>query len=346
MPSLGKDLAAIRKKKGLSIADVQQITKVPQHTLRSIEDDSIFTQIDQNTTYIRSYVRSYAKAVGVSEDDIVRALNQVEAGNYDGSLGITTQVPEETPDQEAENTDKGDSTERDDMVHDHSPEFQEKKSPKKTSPVPKASSSSTSSTLSSIDWVDVGLKANPAQRRSRVWSGLLIIVLIVAILAAIFLLYNYYNSNSSNEPPARERSTAIQPETPSDSLRESLITSENEPATADTMPVEQGTLGDTLAISIYAANGKLEPIRIYTDILGKQNPYWVPQGDTIRFNFVNTVRIRAVNQYNRLQLLFNGHVIQNYYQQYYNAETGMVELDRSVFENNPQWRTPAADTNS
>lgn len=345
MPSLGKDLAAIRNKKGLSIEDVQQTTKVPQHILRSIEDDSIFTQIDQNTTYIRSYVRSYAKAVGVSEDDIVRALNQVESGNYNGSLGITTEVPEKTPDEEAKDTDEGTTADRDDMVHDHSPEFQEKKNKKKTFPSSKTGISSTSSTLSSVDWVDVGRKANPAQKRSRVWSGLLIIVLIVAILAAIFLLYNYYNSDPSGEPPSRENSAAIQPETPSDSLRELLVTSENTPATADTTPVKQGTLSDTLAISVYAANGKLEPVRIYTDILGKQNPYWVPQGDTIRFNFVNTVRVRAVNQYNRLQLLFNGHVIQNYYQQYYNAETSMVELDRSVFENNPQWRTPAGDTN-
>lgn len=339
MPSLGKDLATVRNKKGLSLEDVQKITKVPPAILRSIEDDSIFAQINQNTTYIRSYVRSYAKAVGIKESEIVQALNKVEAGNYDGSLAKTSSI-DKSPESEQRSAD---TPQKSDMIHDHSPEFSSQKKEKAPPSSKKTGRKKEHPTaaLSSADWVDVGLKANKVQSKSRVWSGLLIIILIVAALAAIFLVYNYYNSEPANQNSIQESGNTFEADVPSDSLRESLITEGNQPATVDTAPGEQGILGDTLSIAIYAANGKLEPVRIYTDLLGNQNPYWVTQGDTIVFNFVNTVRVRAVNQYDRMQLLFNGHLIQNYYEEYYNAESGMVELDRSIFEDDPKWRTPA-----
>lgn len=338
MASLGKDLATIRNKKGLSIDEVQQITRVPQHILHSIEDDSIFAQIHQNTTYIRSYVRSYAKAVEVEENDIVRALDEVENGTYSGSLNPLTddgsKQEADQPNAEPENTDKEQPQEQADS---------QANKPKETKPKPKKDRAYDE--VSAVDWVDVGRKAKLSQSKSKVSSGLLIIVLLAAILAAIFLLYHYYYGGSVQISSSQEEPTAIQPENPSDSLRESLIPENTKSATADTMPSSQGVLGDTLSIAIYAANGKLEPVRVYTDILGQQNPYWVPQGDTIRFNFVNTVRIRAVNQYDRLQLLFNGHIIQDYYQQYYNTESGMVELDRSLFENNPRWQNAGGAAN-
>lgn len=331
MASLGKDLSAIRDKQGLTIEELHEITRVPHHILRTIEDDSIFKDIQQNTTYIRSYVRSYAKALGVSEPVIVRALDDVENGTYDGNLG-TSDGP--APEQDAPQPPRTEKL--------------NKKEPEKKSPPPannkKAAGKDTSAeAVSAIDWVDVGRKAKMTQSKSKVSSGLLIIVLLAAILAALFLLYHYYyGKNVVSSMP--EETAAIQPENPSDSLRQSLIPQNENPALGDSSSPLQEALGDTLQIAVYAANGKLEPVRVYTDILGQQNPYWVPQGDTIRFNFVNTVRIRAVNQYDRLQLLFNGHVIQNYYQQYYNTESGMVELSRSVFENNPQWQTPADPT--
>lgn len=337
MASLGKDLAAIRSNRNLSIEEVQQITRVPQHILRSIEDDSILAEIHKNTTYTRSYVRSYAKAVGIKEQDIVRALDDVENGTYEGSLNPSATSSLDEAGQ------SNDTTKEQAQSGKKRKQSQTEKTPtkKEQGPQPDRKKSYSSGSVSAVDWVDVGRKAKPVRSKSRVWSGLLIIILLAAILAAIFLVYHYYSTGSDVVPPPQENPTAIQPQNPSDSLRESLIRKENLPATTGTTATAEGTLADTLSIAIYAANGKLEPVRVYTDILGKQNPYWVPQGDTIRFNFVNTVRIRAVNQYDRFQLLFNGHVITNFYQQYFNPESGMVELERAVFEDRPQWSTPA-----
>jgi len=351
MPSIGKDLAALRNKKGLSLDELKQSTRLPVHILQSIEDDSIFERMGSNTTYVRSYVRSYAKAVGIKEAKIVHALNRVETNSYDGSLGVSTASSSEStivddppnPDDAPQKSEADASAIKGDMRHDHSPEYHPQKSSEpEFSSQPKSRKSASKSAVSSLNWADVGRKTKPGQSKSRNIQWLLIFLLIVAILAGIYFIYNYYQSEGLPPDPVQNNSEAVQPSAPSDSLRRELIDQETEPTAVDnTSPIENGSLADTLSIEIYAANGKLEPVRIFTDILKQQNPYWIPQGDTMVFPFVNTVRIRAVNQYNRLQILFNDQPIQNYYERFYNTESGIVEIDRSLFEDDPRWRTPA-----
>ena len=109
------------------------------------------------------------------------------------------------------------------------------------------------------------------------------------------------------------------------------------------MPGQQLTvLPDTLSLVIYAAHGILEPVRVYSDVMDELNPYWIEQGEAFRFEFVNTIRIRG--QYSRMELLLNGHVIQNFAQQYYNPDTRMVELDRSIFEGDERWLSAPSDS--
>jgi len=343
MPSIGKDLAAVRNKKGLSIDELKQTTKLPVYVLQSIEDDSIFERMDSDTTYVRSYVRSYAKAVGIKDAKIVHALNRVEANHYDGSLGVSAASSGQStivddPPSPDENT-----AEKSDMRHDHSPEYRtEKRSEPEFSPSPKSKKSASKSAVSSLNWVDVGRKTKPGQSKSRNIQWLLIFLLVAATIAGIYFIYNYYQADPSPPDPVQNNNEAVQPSAPSDSLRRELIDQETEPTAVDNAsPIENGSLADTLSIEIYAADGKLEPVRIFTDILKQRNPYWIPQGDTMIFPFVNTVRVRAVNQYDRLQILFNNRPIHNYYERFYNTESGMVEIDRSLFEDDPRWRTPA-----
>lgn len=156
MPSLGNDLALIRKHRGLSLEDVRNATKIPAHILSSIEDDSLFSEMEEHKTYVRSYVRSYAKAVDIEEETIVRALDHLEEGRYRGLLRKETEgvkgplfqlddeerrsgeteeeISESTPDARGRSGEKatepeggspdeepGGKNESGDMVHDHSP---------------------------------------------------------------------------------------------------------------------------------------------------------------------------------------------------------------------------------
>ncbi|MDZ7682266.1 MAG: hypothetical protein U5J63_11290 [Fodinibius sp.] len=81
-------------------------------------------------------------------------------------------------------------------------------------------------------------------------------------------------------------------------------------------------------IVLYAAYGKLEPVRVSTDIMDNINPYWVEQGKALRFNFVNEMQIRG--QFSNIVLLLNGHVIQNFREQFYNPDTRLVEIQSII----------------
>ena len=80
--SLGKDFAVLRNNLGFTLDEVQSKIKIPKSVLESIEDNSIFEDHNFNKIYIRSFVRSYGKFLGLSEELIVQALNLFEANLY------------------------------------------------------------------------------------------------------------------------------------------------------------------------------------------------------------------------------------------------------------------------
>lgn len=335
MSSLGNDLAQIRQKRDLSIDDVKKSTRIPTHIIASIEDDSILEQLGNNTTYTRSYIRSYAKAIGIKEERIVDALNKVEKGIYDGGL------LESEADISAEDIEETDETKKTkDQSEESTPTDSQKKPPIK----PKSSSASPvkrspAPSAENLDWVRVGLRAKTSPSSSPLRTGLLILLVAIALLAGGFIIYSLYYAETEEQTNQPTGNDVEQPTTPSDSLRQALINNRGaSQPTAETGQYSQSQgLADTLSLTIVAVNGKLEPLRVYTDIMDQRNPYWVQQGDSVRFSFVNDVHIRAVNQYDRLQLIFNGHIIQNFYQEYFNEESGQVELSRAVIEDHPEW---------
>ena len=335
MSSLGNDLAQIREKRGLSIDDVKKSTRIPTHIIASIEDDSILEQLENNTTYTRSYIRSYAKAIGIKEERIVAALDKVEQGTYDG--GIIQNEPDITANSKAK------SKKKDEDNEDSKPSEPKKEPPQTSRPSRSTSSSpvkpAPGPSPENLDWVSVGLRAKTSSSSSPIRTGLLILLVAIALLAGGFIIYSLYYAETEDQTNQPSSEDIEQPTTPSDSLRQALISQRgaNQPAATTGQYTGGQGLPDTLSLTIVAANGKLEPLRVYTDIMDQRNPYWVQQGDSIRFNFVNDLHVRAVNQYDRLQLLFNGHEIQNFYEQYFNEESGQVEISRAVIEDHPEW---------
>ena len=365
MASLGRDLAHIRKEQELSLEDIYEATKIPTRILKSIEDDSILTDFENNATYIRSYVRSYAKALSIDEKQIVYALNKVEKNDYSGSL---QSLFDEQPERSIEHDEKEDKTDDqsadsdelsdEDMVHDHSPEFESDQTDSsedtpekpKSSPLPKADHPD----VKSVDWADMGRRFQPLKSvRSRTWAGIFITLLI--IIAAVSFFYFYETDSVSNEvannPTTTQQEESPDQEVSTDSLELDIVpssetndTSERQSATtADDIPNEAlSTLPDTLSVVLYAAYGRLEPVRVYTDIMDDINPYWIEQGEAIRFNFVNELNIRG--QFSRMVLLLNGHPVQNLREEFYNPDSRLLEINRSYFENDTQWLQTAPDS--
>lgn len=363
MASLGSDLAHIRKERELSLEDIYESTKIPTRILESIEDDSIFTDFENNATYIRSYVRSYAKALSIDEKQIIYALDKVEKNDYSGSLqSLFDEQPKHSFEYDEEDTgadeESADSDELQDegMVHDHTPEFQtdsseDSQETPRSSPLPKADHPD----VKSVDWADMGRKFKPLKSvQSRTWAGIFITLLIIIGTISFFYFYetDSVSSEVANNPTATiQQEESTDQEVSTDSLELDIVpssetndTSERQPATtADDIPNEAlSTLPDTLSVVLYAAYGRLEPVRVYTDIMDDINPYWIEQGEAIRFNFINELNIRG--QFSRMVLLLNGHPVQNLREEFYNPDSRLLEINRSYFENDTQWLQAAPDS--
>lgn len=359
MPSLGNDLAAIREEKGISIEQIHNATKIPVHILNAIEDNSIFDELDQNATYIRSYIRSYAKQLDIDEERIIRALDQVEIGTYSGLLQDDYEGP--LPKFQSRHRDTDEEEKQEEKAKESGPksekeepeaEPQEPVEPPKTSrqtgsqkqkpPEPsRRDHSSEQPTIQSVDWVDMGKRFKPLKSQTPMRIGIAAIALLVVSAAIIY----YFNRNSepSTAPSNAETSATTTEAIQADSLQLNLASPQDSGDSVQNVqnqPME--SLSDTLALVIYAAYEKLEPVRVYTDVMGSLNPYWIELGEAVRFRFVNTIRVRG--PYQRMELLLNGHLIENFQERFLNPESGLLEINREVFEDDPKWLQPPPDS--
>lgn len=105
MASLSEDLIVIRKGQKKSINDLYESTRIPIPTIEQIESGVIFTNLANNPVYLRSFIRTYAKALKISDDDILRSLDEQMGKGYSGFL-LKKYMPGETQKQTPEVTEK------------------------------------------------------------------------------------------------------------------------------------------------------------------------------------------------------------------------------------------------
>lgn len=347
MPSLGNDLASIRKEQNFSIDDIHRLTKIPLETLHSIEDDSIFDNLGANKTYIRSYIRTYARTLKIDDDLIVRALNQIERGGYQGILR----------DSDSETrTFKYDDNEQPDPKDDEhdQPSTDTKEDPEPTGPATSSPSISSQKTptvspdepkteppsVHSVDWADMGKKFNTFPSQTRIWGGLIILLLLIG---AIFLIV-WFQYDDDPEPVTEQTTQETEPtqeSAASDSLQLDLSESSSQ-SQEETQTDASSSLPDTLRLGIYAAFDVLEPVRVQADIMETLSPYWIEQGTVFEFEFVDNIQIRG--QYEEMVLLLNGHVVEDFQSDFLNDETGVLEINRQAFEDDSTYLQPPPDS--
>jgi len=86
MPSIGKDLVKIRKHLGLTLQDIQFATKLPQHTLEKIENDTIFADAEEGPIYTRNFIRSYGRVLKIDGELLIDTLDLREDEKYNHQL--------------------------------------------------------------------------------------------------------------------------------------------------------------------------------------------------------------------------------------------------------------------
>ncbi len=375
MSSIGNDLANIRKHLGYTIEDIRQATKIPLATLQSIEDNSIFESTDEIKTYVRSFARSYGRALKLDDDLIVQALDMEEIGSYHHHLlrDFPELKPEPTTpkpsagDQKADDSDQpadtgslpksrftldvDDAGETDSSGETEKPETDagpdpapppgEKISKKDADKAPKEPDSdqplsakanpTPEPSIRNVNWADMGRRFSSGQEKSPAWIIGAGAIVIVVVLIAWFLFQN--NFFMDDEVPVGDNRVPAPEETLTDregaDLALDMLDSprDEEAATA--------ALQDTLYLTVYAATGILDPVRVWSDLKPRIDPYWVEEGVALRFEFADTIRVRG--QYSRMLLFMNGNRIDDFRQLYFNADENAVELTRDHFEEDPRW---------
>ncbi len=356
--SLGKDLATIRKEKNLTLEDLYSATKIPIYTLQSIEDDTLFTQSSESKTYLRSFIRSYAKALKIADAHIIKALEIYEKEEYDGDL-LKLIKPE--PKVETFSVKK----ETVEVEENGDPAKEEKKEPNETPPsvnvassaqpaqkehvtpdATKARSPKDAPTVDSIDWANMSKKVYSSPTGSRLGIIALVILVVGALGAA-----GYYFSDSllnvfqadTNQPEEVATNAPTEEVQDNNTPNQSAAIENDQPALnpeTTTTEASTGILGDTLTIAVYAAFDKLEPVRVTSDYNWRTNPFWMDRGEAYYFDFKDTVLVRG--QYSRMVLLFNGHIINNPRQNNFSREFDSILLTRADLSK-PEYQAPPVD---
>ncbi|MCH8495381.1 MAG: helix-turn-helix domain-containing protein [Balneolales bacterium] len=368
MAALHEDLLAIRKKSSLTQQEVYELTRIPISVIQEIENGSIFTSKSHQITYIRSYVRSYAKALRISNDDIIDSLDKQQESSYNGELSKRYLSSSATPATQRPATDKpaadvtpSDVPSADKLKPSDTPST--KKLESEYLPVPGPTSTAGANEYSrpdpnriynqstpqppkmeSIDWADVGQRFG-SMRSS---SFLYIIVLVLILLAGGFFAYRYFASDDLTQPivqdevpiefpdmldPAEDTTLPEPPPstTPVSPPATDTEVQAQETLTTPTRPQTRITesIPDTIFITLHAAFGKLEPVRVTSDINGLRSPYWVEVNQGMRFEFLDTITIEG--QVSRMAVWVNGHHFDNLLE--YTTGNRTIELTRDILSN-------------
>lgn len=333
---LSEDLVAVRKHRKLTVRDIYDSTRIPLEVIEEIESGYVFTpDCPRNKTYVRSFVRTYAKALKIPVADATHALDLVEKDAYDGFIrknylpnpdaAVQAEPVQEVPKPEPAPPRAGPriTAERASSMIDYKDEVSR---PDPTRPHNQATPPPPD--LKSINWVDMGNRFNAMSAGNRY------LYIILAALAAIFVVgYASISIYQRLSEPGDSPSPTPVPVVAADSVaipKDSVFTPALNVSAPDPAVL---SLPDTLRILVFAYSEKLEGFRVRTETDGMIAQYWLEKGEAMEFEFVDAFYFKG--QISRLELLFNGHRIPDIAQ--LKKNDGSVQLNRDYFEAHKEW---------
>jgi len=190
----------------------------------------------------------------------------------------------------------------------------------------------------------MGRKFTTAGKSSKVWLGISFFIILGLLIASVFIFWDDISSIFEQDPSATQEQTmpentgqeTIIP-TPVDSVQVQETVPNSETSVQEQASTEPISLGDTLTLTVYAAYDQLEPVRVTSDFNWRTNPFWVEEGQAFNFDFRDTLLVRG--QYSRMLLLFNGHIIENPRQNYFDTAFNSIMITRSIVDQ-PDYLAP------
>ncbi|QSF42872.1 helix-turn-helix domain-containing protein [Paenibacillus tianjinensis] len=98
MSELGRHLKEARLQKGMSLDDVQEVTKIRKKYLEAIEAGDY--KVLPGSFYVRAFIKTYAEAVGVNPDELMEEHGNVPAAPVDTTLETVIQKRSRRPETE------------------------------------------------------------------------------------------------------------------------------------------------------------------------------------------------------------------------------------------------------
>ncbi|WP_151735064.1 helix-turn-helix domain-containing protein ['Paenibacillus yunnanensis' Narsing Rao et al. 2020] len=89
MSELGQQLKEARLQKGMSLDDVQEVTKIRKKYLEAIEAGDY--KVLPGSFYVRAFIKTYAEAVGVNPDELMEEHGNVPAAPPDTTMETVIQ---------------------------------------------------------------------------------------------------------------------------------------------------------------------------------------------------------------------------------------------------------------
>src|SRR5215813_3438390 len=88
MPTLGEELRRMRDERHITLTEISEATRIGTRFLKAIENDNF--SVLPGGIFTRSFIRAYAKQVGMGEDEAISRYQQQVTG-----------VPAEAPSESA-----------------------------------------------------------------------------------------------------------------------------------------------------------------------------------------------------------------------------------------------------
>jgi cytoskeleton protein RodZ len=271
MPTLGEELRNRREQRGVSLAEISEATRIGTRFLKAIETDNF--AILPGGIFTRSFIRAFAKHVGMNEDDAVGLyLRQVAGGTVEHETTVESVPPATTA---AENT--------------------------KRTPTPKLVAPKPVLQEPSRRFEPVTFRPSPARTNwSTVVIGAGIVIFIVIIVIALVKQLNQGTSETATQATsAPSRSAPPKSATSSSQPASQPTATAPAPSTEQASATAESTPGQPLVVKVEASTGdvwiryQVDDAKPTTLVLKQGTSQDLPPAQThVTLNYGNRLTLR------------------------------------------------------
>jgi cytoskeletal protein RodZ len=231
LKDFGQDLKALRESKNITIAEISGQTRINPKFLEKLEEGIFDFQPD---TYMRAFIRGYARTLNENEEHVISDYNKAKLGNYVRKSARKDEIPINIKP----------------VTYVESP-VEEKKQKSETDKIDEH--------LAEKKRYKYNKEENEEEYSNKsVTQKVLLVLLILAILAGAYYLYTYLNGNSKSSNTVKPKSFS---EIAGD--YENKMTGKNDSAGNKDSLANVNAVNDSLKLTVVAS--KDVRIKVYID---------------------------------------------------------------------------------